>query len=262
MRWLWFGIAAALYAIILLWYLYARATQPFVGPFRDPLRFFGIVAFLLILITTAYTLRRRFVRGLPGMARDWLELHIWFGIAALLIVFLHENFGFLFGASVNNLFEEDWGPLATLSMVLLVFTGIAGRLLDMWEARAIAREASTNGVGIVQAVEERMLELEYVVERLSAGKSDAFKQYCLAVLDSATLPTALPMLNPKEEQDFLRATTTLKEYVMLAQSLQKQKRAKRIMRVWRYTHMVIAILALLVICYHSIVELLTSVLHV
>jgi len=144
---------------------------------------------------------------------------------------------------------------------LLVLSGIIGRLLDVWQAHGIARDASTNGIGIVQAIEERILELEYTVERLSAGKSEAFKNYCLQALEH-TANLAIPTLAPNEQVDFQRAQETLSTHASLAQSLQRQNRARLIIRSWRYIHIVLACLALLIILYHGIMELLINVLHV
>lgn len=264
-RWFWLALAIVLYGGILLWYFYARSTQPFIGPFTDPLRFFGIVAFLLVLVTAAYSLRRRFIRGLPGMAREWLQMHIWLGIAAILIALLHTNFApFLnsYCSSFHCLSDYQLGVSALFALIFLVVSGIVGRLLDIWEARTIAAEASSNGVGIVQALGERILDLEYTVERLSAGKSEAFKHYCLAALDTSTFSTSLPALSPQEEPDFRRARATLTERAKLVQSQQRQQQAKRIMRIWRYMHMVLAVLAVLIILYHSMAELFTNVWHV
>ncbi len=78
--WLWLLPCILLYGGIYAWYLYAIKSQPFPGPFNDPLRLFGIIAFGMVLCTAAYSLRRRFVRNLPGKAQDWLWMHIWVGI--------------------------------------------------------------------------------------------------------------------------------------------------------------------------------------
>ena len=86
------GISLIVYSYIYLVYLKALRSQPYVGPYSDPLRQFGIVAFCLVLIVAAYTLRRRFMRTLPGKVQNWLWLHTWFGILAILIAFLHENY--------------------------------------------------------------------------------------------------------------------------------------------------------------------------
>ena len=145
----------------------------------------------------------------------------------------------------------------------LVLSGIFGRLLDFWQARVIARDASTNGVGIARALEEQILELEYTVERLSAGKSEQFKAFCLQALEApGGLPSKMPTLEPGEQADFQRAYETLTTRANLEQSLQKQKRARSIISSWRSVHIVLACLALLIILFHGTMELLTNVLHI
>jgi len=157
-----------------------------------------------------------------------------------------------------------FGPSALFALMLLVLSGVVGRLLDVWQAHVIARDASTNGVGITQSLEERILELEYTVERLSAGKSEPFKAYCLKALDStsniATLP--VPPISPQEQTDFARAHETLLDRARLLASLQRQQRARLIFRTWRSIHMILAPIALLIILYHAILEILTSILGV
>ncbi len=263
-RWFWLALAIALYGSVLLWYFHARATQFFIGPSVDPLRFFGIIAFLLVLVTAAYSLRRRFAHGLPGMVRDWLQMHLWLGIAAVLIALLHANFAPFVNSYCSGFHcftDYQLGNSALIALILLVLCGIVGRLLDILGARTIASDASSNGVGIASALEERMVELEYILERLSAGKSQAFQQYCLTSLESGAPPAALPLLSAQEELDFGRARTTLTEYANLMRSLHQQQQAKRIMRVWRCVHIALAVLALLVILYHGLAELFLNVLH-
>src|SRR5436305_6535468 len=240
--WIWFAVSLLLYGSVYAVYLIAIKTQPFPGPLNDPLRSFGILAFLLVLATATYSFRRRFARGLPGMARDWLWMHTWIGIAALLIAFLHENYTHILHDYCQNatcLTQSYWGTSALLALLFLVLSGIFGRLLDIWQARVIARDASMNGVGIARALEEQILELEYTVERLSAGKSAQFKAFCLqAFAVSGSLAAGMPMLEPGEQADFQRAYATLAARASLEQSLQKQKRARLIIRSWRSVHIV------------------------
>lgn len=263
-RWIWLILSILLYGTILAVYLIAIKTQPFAGPLSDPLRSFGIFALVLVLVAAAYSLRRRFVRGLPGTARAWLWMHIWIGITAVLVALLHENFEHIFRDYCQNAscFTQAYGGTSALiALIFLVASGIIGRLLDVWQAHIISRDASTNSVGIVQAIEQRILELEYTVERLSAGKSEAFKNYCMQALEHSGIP-GMPNLAPNERTDFQRAQETLTTYARLVQSLQRQNRARLIIRIWRYVHMVLACLALLVILYHGILELLANVLHI
>jgi len=263
-RWLWLILSMLLYGSVLAWYLVAINTQRFAGPINDPLRSFGILALVLVLVAASYSLRRRFVRGLPGMARAWLWMHIWIGITAVLIALLHENFEHIVRDYCQNAscFTEAYGGTSALiALIFLVASGIIGRLLDVWQAHIIARDASTNVVGIVQAIEQRILELEYTVERLSAGKSEPFKNYCMQALEHSGNP-GMPNLAANEQADFRRAHETLTAYARLVQSLGRQNRARLIIRTWRYVHMVLACLALLILLYHGIMELLTNVLHV
>jgi hypothetical protein len=226
---------------------------------------FGIVAFILVLLVAAYTLRRRFVRTLPGKVQNWLWLHIWFGILAILIAFLHENYLNILRDiqfSKMRFIEGQAGTLALYALLLLVVTGIVGRLLDISQARVIAKEANSNGVGIIQTVEERMHEIELAIERLSAGKSPTFKIFCSEALKSNnSLPAMLPVLTPNELDDFECAHEIFTRRAHLACSLQRQKRARLIIRIWRYVHIPLACLALTIISYHSFTELLKMLLY-
>ncbi len=268
-RWYWLLWSVLLYAVIFIWYLYARRTQQYPGPFYDPLRLFGIVAYVLVLSTASYSLRRRFARNLPGKVQNWLWMHTWLGITTILIALLHENFARIthdYCQNLSCLTNAHWGASALFALIFLVVSGIVGRLLDMWQTRVIAREAATNGVGIVSALEERILEQEYTVERLSAGKSEAFKQFCLqALADKAHTrsagPQSLPAIALNEQIDFQRAHQALAIHARLVQSLQRQRFARFIMHTWRTLHITLACIALLVISYHAIMELLTNVFH-
>jgi len=264
-RWLWLTIALLLSGCLILLYRVALTTQPFPGPLNDPLRSFGIVAFALVLTTASYSLRRRFARNLPGKVQNWLWMHTWLGCAALLIALLHENFIHILHDACQNagcLTNAYGGPGALLALLILVLSGLAGRLLDRWQAHTIARDAGTNGAGIVQAIKERLLEQEYMIERLCAGKSEEFKQYCLLSLESDQVNQSTPALAPDEQADFQRARQTLHDSARLSESLVRQQRAQWLMRTWRMLHVVLATLSLLIITFHATMELLSSVFHV
>jgi hypothetical protein len=264
-NWICLAISLMMYGGVYAWYLNARKTQAYVGPDTDPLRLFGIVAFCLVLLVTSYTLRRRFARRLPGKVQGWLWAHTWFGIISILIAFLHENYANIlhdFYFTRMRFTEADGGTSALYALLLLVISGIVGRLLDTWQAHTIAAEANSNGVGIVQAVRERLLELDLTVERLSAGKSPAFKTFCSEALRNKTsLPSMVPALAPNELQDFERAYEVFTQRVQLVGSLKRQMRARFIIRAWRYVHIPLACLALLIIGYHGISELWMMLIH-
>lgn len=259
LNWLFLGLSLVTLVWIYILFRQAIATQLYPGPYNAPFRQFGIVSFALILVVAAYTLRRRFVRGLPGKVQNWLWVHVWFGIISALITCMHENFlnitnNFLF--TRERFTEYYFGTTALYALIVLVLTGMIGRLLDIWQARIIAAEADTNGIGIHRSLEDRLFELSLAVERLSAGKSQHFKEYCEdALVMNDALPRSLPVLSPREVSDFQRAYEVLGERARLARSLQRQKRAHLVIRAWRYIHIPLAIASVLVISFHSVIEL-------
>jgi hypothetical protein len=264
-RWYWLIGSIVLYIGITVWYFYTLKTQQYPGPINDPLRLFGIIAYVLVLSTAAYSLRRRFLRNLPGRVQDWLWMHTWFGVASVLIVFMHENYARITHEYCPNLAcvtDEYLATPALYALILLVISGVSGRLLDIWQTRRIAREASRNGVGIARKLEERLLELEYSIERYSAGKSDTFKTYCQQTLYTPYRANrSVPEVAAYEQNDFQRVQEALKTHAQLTQSLQRQRRARGIINGWRVIHIAVASISLLVISYHAVMELLSNVFH-
>lgn len=250
--WLSLLSAMLLYGLILLYFVKTGGLGD--TPGTGSLPRFGIIAIFLLPVPLAYTLRRRFFRALPGKAQDWLWVHNWTGIVILLTTMLHASFYYVLRGycySPACLSSYYGGPIALDGLCLLVISGIIGRFLDWRLARAIAKEASSNSVGIVEALQERLCMLEYTVERLSAGKSGPFKQYCRAALTqdgSSTLPS--PSLLPSEQADFQCAIEALAERARLQQSLQRQQQARRLMRRWRAVHRTLACVALCAIGLH------------
>lgn len=250
----WLSLLAALLldGAIVLYFVKMKGFDYLPG--TGPLPRFGIIAFLLLAVPLAYTLRRRFYRALPGKAQDWLWVHTWAGITILLTILLHANFYYVvrdYCYSPHCLSTFYGGPIALDGLFLLVASGITGRLLDWKLARIIAQEASGNGVGIVEALHERLRELELMVERLLAGKSEPFKQYFRRALNQGEqLALSYPPLPPLEQADFQRASAVLAERARLVHSLRRQQRARLLMQRWRAVHRILACIALCAIGLH------------
>lgn len=250
----WLSLLAAmlLYGAIALYFVKMQGFD--YTPGTGPLPCFGIIALLLLPVPLAYTLRRRFFRSLPGKAQDWLWVHSWAGITILLTILLHANFYYVvkgYCYSPQCLASFYGGPIALDGVFLLVTGGIAGRLLDWKMARVIAQDAASNGVGIVEALQERLRELELLVERLFAGKSEPFKRYCRQALSQDTwLALSYPPLLPQEQPDFQRACAALAERARLLYSLRRQQHARLFMQRWRVTHRILACVALGAIGLH------------
>ncbi|HLX41504.1 MAG TPA: hypothetical protein VKR42_13305 [Ktedonobacteraceae bacterium] len=267
----WLSLVACLliYAVAFAWYWHTKGYLS-KTPGYGSLSILGILTFGIVALTACYSLRRRFVRILPGKVQDWLWAHNWLGILAVLTAMLHSNFDHV----LHNLrfapqyffFTNNGGAAALYALICLVASGVINRLLYFWQSRVISTDAGSNGVGIAQSLEERILELEYTVERLYAGKSAAFKQYCIEALrvdrgqgTAAIVPqSALP---PQEQTDFQRAQDTLVNRAQLLQSLHRQQRARLIIHRWRIVHITIACLAVTVICLHVSVAIVGGLLY-
>jgi len=265
---LYWSLFAAIYCLI-FYILYAVVFNAhiFTGPWFDHVFRVGVMSYIMILAVAAYSLRTRFFHNLPWKAQNWVWMHMALGIAAVLLALLHADYSFVLHwdcSSQQNCFTAHyWGMPSLYALIFIALSGVAGRLLDKWQTRVIAQDASTNSVGIAKAIPGRLLELEYAIERFSAGKSEPFKAYCALALESVGLPPDnLPELAPREQADFQGAYEALKDHARLLQSLRKQHLAHTIFRAWRYTHMVLVPLALVIITYHGIAELLINVLHV
>jgi hypothetical protein len=250
----WLSLLAAmlLYGLILLYWVKTGGFGD--KPGTGSLPRFGIIAFFLLPVPLAYTLRRRFFRALPGKVQDWLWVHNWAGITILLTVMLHASFYDVlrdYCYSPGCISSYYGGPIALDGLFLLVTSGVIGRLLDWRMARTIANEASSNGVGIVETLQESLHELELTVERLFAGKSESFKQYCrLALVRGEYLALPYPSLSPWELADFQRALEMLAQRARLQQSLQRQQHSRLLMQRWRFVHRVLACVALGAIGLH------------
>src|ERR1700694_1407950 len=265
---LYWSLFAAIYCLI-FYVLYAVVFNAhiFTGPWFDRVFRAGVMSYIMILAVAAYSLRTRFFHNLPWRAQNWVWMHMALGIAAVLLALLHADYSFVLhwdcSGQQNCFTAHYWGMPSLYALIFIALSGAAGRLLDKWQTRKIAQDASTNGIGIAKAITGRLLELEYIVERFSAGKSEPFKAYCALAIESVSLPpNKLPELAPREQTDFQGAYEALKDHARLLQSLRKQQLAHSTFRAWRYTHMVLVPLALVIITYHGIAELLINVLHV
>ena len=78
----------------------------------------------------------------------------------------------------------------------------------------------------------------------------------------AALNAPLSQVDARAISDFQRACETLQTRQQFVLSLQRQQRARLIIRTWRYGHITLACLALLVITFHAVMETLTNILHV
>ena len=79
--------------------------------------------------------------------------------------------------------------------------------------------------------------------------------------NKTSLPSMVPALAAIELEDFECVYEVLAQRVHLVHSLKRQKRARFIIRVWRYVHIPLACLAFMIIGYHGVSELWMMLIH-
>jgi len=93
----------------------------------------GIVGSIMLLLLFLYSARKRELFGLRfGQMRNWLNIHIFFGICGPLLITLHTSFKF------NGIVSISY-----YAMIAVALSGILGRYVYMQIPRTVAGEALT-----------------------------------------------------------------------------------------------------------------------
>src|SRR5690242_4113102 len=102
-KWNWIFLATSLVIVGSVYLVTRNAVAAHIDPDPNntPFRQFGVVAFVLVLVVASYSLRRRFIRRLPGKVEGWLWLHVWVGVVSVLVAFIHENL-------LNITYDFEW----------------------------------------------------------------------------------------------------------------------------------------------------------
>lgn len=147
----WLGALLLLLIIVGLWALSAFVLDTRAhgrAPGGDTVVGYILGGLTLVLygVVAAYSWRHRRRRQQKAMTRVWMEVHLAFGMIAGVSAVLHS--GPKLGAPIHGAFLVAW--------ILLIVTGIAGKLLSVWVPRRLTR------------IEDEALLVEDVVERSKA----------------------------------------------------------------------------------------------
>jgi hypothetical protein len=80
---------------------------------------YGWVAAVLVVMNLSYLIRRRFGSAALGSMRVWLDIHVFTGLLAAVLVSFHSAFQL----------RTPIATVSTLSLALVVLTGLIGRFL-------------------------------------------------------------------------------------------------------------------------------------
>lgn len=202
---------------------------------------FGIAGTLAIVVSSVYSWRKAHLTWWFGSLERWLELHIYLGALALVLIVAHS--GYRFHATVPN--------LALLFLFLEVASGLFGWLIYQREPWRKAGRFQNPVLASLAA--ERLSEIHDRLAEICSDRGRIFLElYNAAVIplyrSRGHQPEFLPEAPPLETEfefgqadDYQAALRLLREANALFQELDLHQRFLRRLRWWLYVHVLIAV---------------------
>lgn len=214
---------------------------------------YGFAAATLIVTNLLYLARRRIPRFRLGSMRFWLDLHVFTGLSAAMLVGFHSAFQL----------RSTLATLTAASLAVVVVTGIIGRLFyalvpeDGGQELRIAVDAVGAEAPWIHA------ELELILHALPAPRlpANASLLRCLAVLPRwrqvriqrrrAIRAAFLPSLRAAPDRRTRRMLRSLRRWVLRAARGEVRSAAgTSLLRSWRSLHRLFAITMLVAVGVH------------
>jgi len=202
---------------------------------------FGIAGSVLILISAFYSFRKAHYDWWIGSMPTWLDLHIYLGTLALVLIVAHS--GYRWHAAVPN--------LALLFLFLVVVSGLVGAWIYN-SAPPVKAEQLRNPV-LPAAVAERLSEIHQQLSELCSGRSKPwlalYNEVVIPLFHSRGRQPAEISPDPEldnafefgEAEDYARARQLLQEAKTLFSELDLHLRFLRRVRLWLYVHVPVSV---------------------
>jgi len=215
--------------------------------------FWGVLATVLGALSMLYSVRKRsWVGGNPrfkGTMVAWLWSHVYLGGLALVVAVLHAGTGL-----TRITFTSGW--VLFIAFALVVVTGIIWRLVYH---RLPSRVQPTIRNYSPQDAQDRAEHHRIEIEKLSAGKSDAFRRLKDHILEEGLGQALSPDIHSKlselvdDEQEALKEIGRRNERMRNHhQRQQKQGKVHWMLQGWRLLHVPAALLTMVVLPWHII----------
>lgn len=211
---------------------------------------YGWVAAMLIVLNLSYLIRRRFGGSRLGSMRVWLDLHVFTGATAAVLVSFHSAFQL----------RTRIATMSAGSLGLVVLTGIIGRFLYAFAPAAALR--ATRRREAVAAVEAELpgtrAELEAALEALPppAVRADASLLRSLWSIPSwrrvgRARREAIHLIVPPASAMSPKARRAVRELVRAAVGEARTHGMSALVRSWRGLHRFFALFMLAAVILHA-----------
>lgn len=269
--WRWIGLVL-LVALGIVWWLVTRSAPDGAGRLTggSPLGVaLGLIAVALILLLTAFGVRKRSYRSKVGTLEGWLQSHVVLGVVVFFVVLAHTGFRF----------EDDVAVAAFVALTLVVVSGLVGAALYTAVPRLLTEVQSNLSPA---EISERLNRIQGAMGRLAAGRSREFQAvYRQLVREAMPGPRAGWRLLlgrppgtrvsrvgddpgrsswgktlatvPRDEQDPLRQLLMLgRQHRELHLRLAYQERFKNLLDVWLWIHLPVTVALLVLTAVHVV----------
>lgn len=256
----WLLVALALLAFLVGSYVRYAGSVPLVHGGTVWGVTYGVLATFLVLLLTAFGLRKRAYRSTWGTLDGWLQAHIYLGLLSAVVVVLHAGFRF----------RDRVATSAAVALFAVVATGFVGARLYAALPRRLTRVESNL---TVDEISNELNRLTQAMERLSASRSPLFARIARDLL-KASRPGRLagwrllwghgggepeperdrePLLQqlPEDEREPMRQVLMLyRQHRELHLRLRYQQRYKNLLDAWLYLHVPLTVVLIVLIAVH------------
>lgn len=209
---------------------------------------YGYVAAALVVLNLAYLVRRRVAGARMGSMKVWLDLHVFTGLTAAILVAFHSSFQL----------RSSIARTSAYSLALVVTTGLVGRFLnaltppdDAQRLSAALDEVETQAPGSRAAMVE-------VLDRHMAPRvpPDAWLGRCLAAVPqwrrvARSRRDALNLLVVPRREQSRALGSAMRRLCAASDADARASGMTALLRSWRGIHRFFALLMLLAVGIHA-----------
>jgi hypothetical protein len=226
----------------------------------------GLVAVALILLLTAFGIRKRSYRSKLGTLEGWLVSHVVLGVVVLFVVLAHTGFRF----------EDRVAVAAFVALALVVVSGLVGAALYTAVPRLLTEVQSNLAPA---EISDRLNRIQGAMGRLASGRSRELRAvYRQMATEAAPGPRAgwrlllgrhpvartddaqgrsswgrtLATVPPDEQEPLRQLLMLARQHRELHLRLAYQERFKNLLDVWLWIHLPVTVLLLVLTAVHVV----------
>jgi len=208
---------------------------------------YGFIAGVLVIANLSYLVRRRFAKARLGSMRIWLDLHVFTGLLAAVLVAFHSAFQM----------RTQIAMISTVSLMVVVLTGVLGRFLHMLAPATEGRlRAAIDGVE--RALPGTGKPLSQALRELPAPRVPADASLVKSLM---AIPTwralqrrrreTIELLLPRRRDQSREARIAIEELYVASSTDARGSGLAALLRRWRGLHRFAALSMIAAVLFHA-----------